>query len=132
MLIYEYRDSFQRVIDVYEATRSGKNVPLDSEFWEEVEEEVKKLKVDLRLYKHDDLYGQVLDAYFTMDRAVKKIIDARIYRIFIAIWKGENEPQWLSEPERQFYNDLKALIEDFKAKLVPSLFSKEVLRDGEC
>ena len=123
--IYEYREAFNRVIDVYEGTKEGKLIPLDTEFWEEVDEEVRKLKSDLKLYKYDDVYGQVRDAYITLSNAVRKIIDARIYRIFMCIFQGLNPPKELSELELQLYNDIKALIDDFKAKLVPSLFSND-------
>ena len=122
-LIYNYREAYFKVIDVYEATKNGEIVPLDSKFWEEVDEEVRKLKSDLKLYKYDDVYGQVRDAYITLSNAVRKIIDARIYRIFMCIFQGLNPPKELSELELQLYNDIKALIDDFKAKLVPSLFS---------
>ncbi len=123
VLIYDYREAYLKVIDTYEATKNGEIVPLDSKFWEEVDEEVRKLKSDLKLYRYDDVYGQVRDAYITLSNAIKKIIDARIYRIFMCIFQGLNPPKELSEPELQLYNDLKALIDDFKAKLVPSLFS---------
>ena len=103
-LIYNYREAYFKVIDVYEATKNGEIVPLDSKFWEEVEEEVRKLKSDLKLYRYDDIYGQVLDAYITLSNAVRKIIDARIYRIFMCIFQGLSPPKELSELELQLYN----------------------------
>ncbi|WP_048084487.1 DNA replication complex GINS family protein [Archaeoglobus profundus] len=125
-LPYEYSERFYRILDIYEQTREGKLVPLDKQFWEDVEAEVRKLKRDLELHSDDDTaYGQVLDAYATLTSVVRRIIDARIYKIFMFIFRRLNPPTELSEPELQLYHDLKALIEDFKAKLVPSLFAVE-------
>ncbi len=82
---------------------------LEEDFYEKVREAI-------RLYENSP-EGDKREAN-TRKYMLKKLIDLRSTKIIAAVLRGENVEDRLTKEEKELYNNIKALIEDFKRRVL--------------
>ena len=120
--------------DILRDERKSKLVPLESDFYEKAEKQIRELEEEKN--RIEDIYSRkyaiIDDELRTARKSVENIIERRIGKIIkeaslhaSSKQKEKDDVDSMTQEERDFYNKLLELMTEWRGELLDKMFKKE-------